>query len=164
MRGELTGLLRRIVLAVGAAVALALACRPAGLEVPLPLPVAAGTLAGAAWWYLHVGVDRAEPVRAPGLDLDVDYALPHAQDMRVRRLEDMIHGAQPHRRMTSRGLALVLAEIAEERAWDPEAPPLGPELEGLLRTVRTSDAPVPPIDRPTLHRYLDELAAREERP
>lgn len=164
MRGELTGLLWRIVVAAVAAVGLALALRLAGLEVPLPLPIAAGILAGAAWWFLHVGTDRAEPVHAPDLDLDADYALPHAQDMRVRRLEDTIHGAQPHRRMTSRGLALLLAEIAEERALDPEAPPLGPELSRLLHTVRTPEATIPPIDRPTLHRYLDELAAREERP
>ena len=163
MRGELVGLLWRTAVTTGTMVVLALACGLADLVVPLPVPVAAGIILGAVWWYLHVGGDRAEHARLPALDLDADYALPHAQDMRVRRLEDMVHGAQPSRRMTSRGLALVLAEIAEERARDPDAPPPGPELSRLLRTARTEDASVPPIDRPTLHRILDELAVREER-
>ena len=59
-----------------------------------------------------------------------------------------------------------LADIADERARDPDAPPLGPELSELLRAARAaagSQQPFPPIDRRALHRYLDELALREER-
>ena len=164
MSRTLLGLMWRTVVTTAAAVLLTLALALMGLVLPLPLPIALGLLTGAAWWFLHVGADRAEPSRAPRLDLDADYALPHAQDVRVRRLEDLIHGAQPHRRMTSRGLALVLADIAEERARDPDAPAPGPELSRLLRTARTEGATVPPIDRRALHRYLDELAPREERP
>lgn len=163
----LLGLLGRTAVTTAVAVLLALACALMGLVIPLPLPIALGLLAGAAWWFLHVGADRAEPSRAPRLDLDADYALPHAQDMRVRRLEDLIHGAQPHRRMTGRALALVLADIADERTRAPDAPPLGPELTALVRAARAaggSQQPFPPIDRRTLHRYLDELAPREERP
>lgn len=163
MRDQLLELLWRTAVITAIMIVLALACGLAGLEVPLPVPIAAGIILGAVWWYLRAGTDRAEHARVPALDLDADYALPHAQDMRVRRLEDVVHGAQPNRRMTSRGLALVLAEIAEERARDPDAPPPGPELSRLLRTVRTDGAEVPPIDRPALHRYLNELAVREER-
>jgi len=163
MRTDLLELLWRTAATTGAAVALALLCRLIGLQLSLPLPIAAGIIAGAMWWFLSVGPDRAEHTHVPEVDLDADYTLPHAQDMRVRRLEDMIHGAQPHRRMTSRGLALVLADIAEERARDPDAPAPGPELSRLLRTARTEGAAVPPIDRRALHRYLDELAPREER-
>ena len=163
MRTDLLDLLWRIAATTAATVVLALLCRLIGLELSLPLPIAVGIIAGAMWWFLRVGPDRAEHTHVPDVDLDADYALPHAQDMRVRRLEDMIHGAQPHRRMTSRGLALVLADIAEERARDPDAPAPGPELSRLLRTARTEGATVPPIDRRALHRYLDELAPREER-
>ena len=167
MSRTLLGLMWRTVVTTAAAVLLTLALALMGLVLPLPLPIALGLLTGAAWWFLHVGADRAEPSRAPRLDLDADYALPHAQDVRVRRLEDLIHGAQPHRRMTGRGLALVLANIADERARDPDAPPLGPELSELLRAARAAEGsqqPFPPIDRRALHRYLDELAPREERP
>lgn len=163
MRTDLLELLWRTAATTAAAVALALLCRFIGLQLSLHLPIAVGIVAGVMWWFLRVGPDRAEHTHVPEVDLDADYALPHAQDMRVRRLEDMIHGAQPHRRMTSRGLALVLADIAEERARDPDAPALGPELSRLLRTARTEGATVPPIDRRALHRYLDELAPREER-
>ncbi len=166
MTGGIRGLLWRVVVTTGAAILLALACGLADLVVPLPLPITLGVLAGAVWWFLHAGADRAERSRAPRLDLDADYALPHAQDMRVRRLEDLVHGAQPRRRMTGRGLALLLGEIADERARDPDAPPIGPELTELVRAARSaerSDQPFPPIDRRALHRYLDELAPRQER-
>lgn len=163
MSAGLRSLLLHAVVGAAAALAVVAACALAGLHLSLPTMVAAGLATGAAIWLLRLEPSRADQLDSPPLDLDVDYALPHGQDIRVRRLEDMIHGAQPHRRMTSRGLALVLAEIAEERARDPDAPPPGPELIRVLRTVRAENATVPPIDRPTLHRILDELAVREER-
>jgi hypothetical protein len=154
--------------AIGLALALALyaVCTLFGLFLPLPILVSAGLVCGAVWWILDAGADRADQLHAPELDLDVDYALPHAQDMRVRRLEDLAHGAQPHRRMTQRGLVRTLAEIADERARDPDAPALSPGLTRLLETARHPEAenrPVGPLDRRALHRCLTELAPREER-
>lgn len=84
----------------------------------------------------------------------------------MRRLEDLAYGAQPRRRMTGRGLARVLGEIADERARDPEAPALSSDLARLIETARRPDAeenPVGAIDRRGLHRCLKELAPREER-
>ena len=133
----------------------------AGLTMALPTLLAAGLAAGAAVWLLRLEPSRADQIDAPALDLDVDYALPHGQDIRVRRLEDMIHGAQPNRRMTARTLARTLAEIAQERALDPQAPPLSPPLQDLIDRARHEDpeaAPIHAIDRRTLHRHLRELA------
>lgn len=140
--------------------------RMVGLFLPLPLLLSVGLALGGAWWIIHQGADRADQLHAPLLDLDADYALPHAQDMRVRRLEDLAHGAQPSRRMTSRGLARTLGQIADERAHDPDAPALSPRLTQLIETARHDDAenhPVGPLDRASLHHHLRELASGEER-
>ncbi|MFC7374108.1 hypothetical protein ACFQRD_02365 [Brachybacterium sp. GCM10030268] len=141
-------------------------CALAGLLIPVPIPIALGLAAGVLWWLFHVGIARAEPLYTPELDLETGYILPDAQDMRVRRLEDLIHGAQPNRRMTSRGLARVLGDIADERVRDPDAPPLSSGLRRLIADARHPDPqshPVGPIDRRALHRYLRELADGEER-
>ncbi|WP_114855508.1 hypothetical protein [Brachybacterium sp. YJGR34] len=143
-----------------AAVALVGVCALVELRLSLPLMIAGGLAAGAAVWLVRIETSRADGLDAPRLDLDVDYALPHGQDVRVRRLEDLIHGAQPSRRMTARGLARTLAEIAEERARDPQAPPLSPELQDLLDRAQRPDAEegkIGSIDRRTLHRALREL-------
>lgn len=155
-------------LAAGIVLALALygLCTLFGLFLPVPMMVAVGLIGGVLWWVLGADADRADPLRAPGLDFDADYALPHAQDTRVRRLEDLAYGAQPSRRMTGRGLLRTLGEIADERAREPEAPALGPDLSRLIETARHPDAenhPVGAIDRRSLHRFLNELAQREER-
>lgn len=137
------------------------------LRIPLPIPLTIALVGATVWWIIRSGADRAESPAFPRLDLDADYALPHAQDTRVRRLEDLIHGAQASRRMTSRGLARALGDIADERAHDPASSPPSRDLARLIATARESDAeahPVGPIDRRTLHRYLRELAAGEERP
>ena len=137
------------------------------LLIPLPVPLTIALAGAAVWWIVRAGADRAEATEVPALDLDADYALPHAQDTRVRRLEDLIHGAQASRRMTSRGLARTLGDIADERAHDPAAPPPSAELARLIATARQPDAeahPLGPIDRRTLHRYLRELATGDERP
>lgn len=135
------------------------------LLIPLPVPIALGFVGGTIWWITRSEASRADELDAPELDLDVDYALPHSRDMRVRRLEDLVHGAQPSRRMTSRGLARTLGDVADERAHDPEAPPLSAGLTRLIAESHHPDAenhPVGPIDRRTLHRYLRELAAAGE--
>ena len=137
----------------------------AGLLLSLPMLLAAGLTAGAALWLLRRDSPRADHSDAPRLDLDVDYTLPHGQDVRVRRLEDLIHGAQPHRRMTGRGLARLLGEIAAEREHHPQAPPLSPALRELIDRAQHPDAPDHPvgaIDRRTLHRHLRELAETGE--
>lgn len=155
-------------LAIGVLIALAIVglLSLLGMRIPLPLPIAVGLAIGAIWWMTQSGAARDDPLHAPELDLDADYALPHARDMRVRRLEDLIHGAQPSRRMTARGLARTLGDIADERAHDPAAQPLDEKLSRLIADSRHADAeshPVGPIDRRALHRYLRELAAGEER-
>lgn len=155
-------LLVRMVLCVGAALAIVGVCALFGLLFSLPIPIALGLVCGALLWIHHVGIPRADHLSAPALDLDADYALPHAQDQRVRRLEDMIHGAQPRRRMTARSLSRALGEIADEREHAPSAPPLSADLVSRIAAARHPDAdehPVGPIDRRTLHRHLRELAA-----
>lgn len=159
-------LLIRLALGAVLAVAAYFVCTLIGLYLPLAMLIAVGLTGGAAAWIINQGADRADQLHAPALDLDVDYALPHAQDTQVRRLEDLAFGAQPRRRMTARGLARVLGEIADERARDPEAPDLSPGLARLIETARRPDAekhPVGTIDRRGLHRCLTELAPREER-
>lgn len=150
-------------LAVGLAAALALwgGCALFGLHLSIPTMCTLGLAGGAGLWLVRVETARADTLDPPPLDLDVDYALPHGQDMRVRRLEDVIHGAQPYRRMTARALARTLGEVAEARARDPQAPPLSPALSTLLEQVRdpgTEAESFPPIDRRTLHRHLRELS------
>ncbi|ASK66457.1 hypothetical protein CFK39_12235 [Brachybacterium avium] len=159
-------LLARLGLGVLVSLALYGVCTLFGLFLPLPVLSSLGLAGGAIWWIIDVGVDRADRLDGPALDLDVDYALPHAQDTRVRRLEDLAYGAQPRRRMTHRGLLRTLGEIADERGRDPDAEPLSPDLTRLIETARQPDAeqhPVGPLDRRTLHRCLRELAQREER-
>lgn len=154
-------LLLRLAICVGAAAAIVGVCALLGLHLALPLPIALGLVGGALLWIVQVGIQRAEHLFTPQLDLDADYALPHAQDQRVRRLEDMIYSAQPSRRMTARSLSRTLGEIAEERARDPGAPPLSSGLSSRITEARHPDAenhPVGAIDRRTLHRYLRELA------
>lgn len=166
MSRDLWALLWRMLAGAAAALVLTGVCALFGLRIALPIPLALGLITGTALWIIHVGAARADHLHIPELDLDADYALPHGQDMRVRRLEDVIHGAQPSRRMTARGLGRVLGEAADARAGDPDVPPLSPRLTRLIAEARHPDAaehPVGPIDRRTLHRYLRELAPGEER-
>lgn len=164
MTRPLATLLAKLVLGVLAVLALYVLCTLFGLFLPLPVLISVGLAGGALWWILGAGADRADQLHAPALDLDVDVALPHSQDTRVRRLEELVHGAQPSRRMTGRALARTLGEIAEDRAGDPDAPPLSADLTRLIETARRPGSdPVGPIDRRRLHRCLHELALREER-
>ena len=169
LRDDLVPLLWRLAAGAGLAAAVIVVAALFELHIAWPVPLAVGLAAGAVMWMIHREAARDEPLHHPDLDLAADYALPHAQDMRVRRLEDAVHGAQPSRRMTARALGQVLGEIAEERALDPRAPALSSGLTALIERSRTPAGPggtvpeVAPIDCRTLHRYLHELAAREER-
>ncbi|MGY5764047.1 hypothetical protein ACXET9_02450 [Brachybacterium sp. DNPG3] len=165
MNADLRSLLLRLAISTAGMLAVVGVCAAFGLRFSLPLPIALALIIGAISWLLNSTPRRADHVDAPRLDLDADFALPHAQDMRVRRTEDMIHGAQPSRRMTSRGLARTLAEIDDERRHDTAAPPLSGELDAILRAAREGDAaahPVGPIDRRHLHRYLRELSRHSD--
>lgn len=73
-------------LGLGAALSLAayFVCTLIGLYLPLAVLLAVGLTGGAALWIIDQGADRADQLHTPALDLDVDYALPHAQDTRVR--------------------------------------------------------------------------------
>ncbi|PMC75578.1 MULTISPECIES: hypothetical protein [unclassified Brachybacterium] len=147
-----------------AVIALAAAVgRMVGLLFPLPYLVTFAVLAAVLWWLFSRGSAASDSLDFPAYDLDGDYALPHGQDQRVRRLEDLVHGALPGRRMTQRGLAMTLGRIAAQRPAD--APPLSPDLTAWIDSAANADAqqhPVRPVDRRTLHRYLRELAAGEE--
>lgn len=160
MSSRAGSLLRHLGAALTLALVLVAACALFGLYLSVPTVCALGLVAGAGLWLVRVETSQADTLDPPLLDLDVDYALPHGQDTRVRRLEDMIHGAQPHRRMTARPLARTLGHVAESRTRDPYAPPLSPALSRLASQVRDQDPeknPVPAIDRRTLHTYLREL-------
>lgn len=152
----------RLLAGAAAALALVLVLRLAQIDLALPLPLALGIVAGAVSWALAARIERAEALDVPRPDLEADYALPHAQDTRVRRLEDMVHGAQPRRRMTGRALGQVLAELVAEHDRDPDAPPLSAELRRLTAGGGEDDS-VLTVDRRTLHHHLRELAAGEEK-
>lgn len=161
MSAGLKSLLLHVLGGAAAALALLGIFTFVGMRMSLPMVLAGGLAAGAAIWLVRLEPSRADQLDGPPLDLDVDYALPHGQDVRVRRLEDMIHGAQPHRRMTARTLARTLAEIAAERAQDPQAAPLSAPLQDLIDRAQVGDPEAPPIraiDRRTLHRHLRELS------
>ena len=154
-------LLLRMALCVAAALALVVLCALLGLRLALPLPIALGLMSGALLWIAQVDFPHAESLSAPDLDRDPGYSLPHAQHQRVRRLEDLIYSAQPHRRMTARGLMRVLGELAEDRPPDPDRPELSHDLRSRIAEAaqtETQDLPVAPVDRRTLHRYLRELS------
>src|SRR5699024_1990969 len=103
-------LLLRMALFVAAALALLCLCALLGLRLTLPLPLARVLMSGALLCSAPVVAPPAESLSAPDLVRDPGYPRPHAQHQRVRRLEDLIYGAQPHRRMTARGLMRVLGE------------------------------------------------------
>lgn len=160
MTRDLRSLLVHLGGALAVGVVLVLVCRLFGLLLAPAVVAGAALLVGAAVWFLREPPERDAQPDPPPLDLDADYQLPHGQDARVRRLEEMVHGAQPSRRMTARSLARVLGEIADERARDPEAPPLDPELRDLIERAREgegSDASAPAIDRRALHRFFRRL-------
>ncbi|GAA1335006.1 hypothetical protein NLU66_16010 [Brachybacterium sp. NBEC-018] len=152
MNGRGTGLAVRLLIGAATALVVVLVCSLFDLQLALPLPLALGLAAGAIAWWVHVGVDHADQLHSPPLDLDVDYALPHAQDQRVRRLEETIHGAGPRRRMTTGALVRELEGLAAARGVHLDLPrrsgPDGPEAV--------------PVDRAALHRHLRQLAAADE--
>src|SRR5690625_6702905 len=87
MIATLRPLLMRMAVCVGAALAVVGVCALFGLHFSLPLPIALGVVGGALLWISHVGLPRADHLRAPALDLDADYALPHApEDRKSTRL------------------------------------------------------------------------------
>ena len=150
MNADLKFLLLHVLGGAAAALALLGIFTFVGMRMSLPMVLAGGLAAGAAIWLVRLEPSRADQLDGPPLDLDVDDALPHGQDVRVCRLEDMIHGAQPHRRMTARTLARTLAEIAAERAQDPaghtaERPAAGPHRSCA---GRGSGGCADPCDRP----------------
>lgn len=77
IRASMPLLIRLIGGAVLALVTYAL-CTLFEMYLPLPMLVSFGLTGGAVLWIISVGADRADHLHAPALDLDVDYALPHA--------------------------------------------------------------------------------------
>ena len=145
----LRGLVPRLLLAVAAVLLLVIALRLIGMHLALPVPA-----------------EVAIPLESPELNLDPGYALPHAQDPAVRRIEDTLYGAQPRRRTSTRALGQLLGRLAdqrEHRAGPQGTPPLSPALQDLIghsRDPKVHDAPRP-VDRRFLHRILHELATPE---
>lgn len=127
------------------------------------VPLALALIIAAILWAVNAPVDRDHAVVTPELNPDPDYQVPHGDDLQVRRLEEMIHGAQPRRRMTGRSLGRTLGRAAALRS--AQAPALSVDLQQFIARASDPDAedePMPRIDRRTLRRYLTELAATEE--
>lgn len=162
----LRALIPRLLLAVTTMLLLVIALRLIGMHLALPVPLAIALAGGALWWIAGVAADVATPLETPELNLDPGYALPHAQDPVVRRIEDTLYGAQPRRRTSTRALGQLLGRLAdqrEHRAGPQGAPPLSPALQDLIghsRDPQAHDAPRP-VDRRFLHRILHELATPE---
>ncbi|HIY24522.1 MAG TPA: hypothetical protein H9837_09515 [Candidatus Brachybacterium merdigallinarum] len=162
----LRGLVPRLLLAVAAVLLLVIALRLIGMHLALPVPLAVALAGGALWWIVGAGAEVAIPLESPELNLDPGYALPHAQDPAVRRIEDTLYGAQPRRRTSTRALGQLLGRLAdqrEHRAGPQGTPPLSPALQDLIghsRDPKVHDAPRP-VDRRFLHRILHELATPE---
>jgi hypothetical protein len=151
----------RLLGALGVTVGLCLLAWVAGYHLRPVLPFSVCLVVALISWLVTADLDIAFGVDRPRLDTDPDAASPHAGDVRVRRLEDMMHAAQPRRRMTGRALGQVLGEIADERAHHPAAPPLPQDLRRLIEISRDPDTDprhTPSVDRRTLHRYLRALA------
>lgn len=126
--------------------------------IPVSIALALATIV----WLASAPTDRDDTLGTPSLQTDVTDTPPHGDDLAVRRLEDMIDGAQPHRRMTGRALGQVLGDIADDREHREGAAPLSAPLARLIRDARSTDPDAPEIgaiDQRTLHRYLRELSA-----
>lgn len=160
-------LLLRLAVAAVLATLLTLGLSLIGWYLDPVVPLTILLIAAAISWLLWLGIDIGDAVTVPRLDTDVDSMNPHAGDVRVRRLEDMMFAAQPRQRMTARSLGRTLGEIADERARHEDAPPLPKDLTDLIATSREEDAeahPVRPVSRAALHRYLRILSDTGESP
>lgn len=162
MSRRLRSLLVHLAAALAAALVLMVVLRVAGQILHPWLPLAVLLVVALCAWLLSPDLRTADALETPALDDEPEALSPHAADVTVRRLEEMIHGAGPRRRMTSRALGQVLARAAEEREHRDDAPPLPEDLRSLMRAASAEDGtPVPPVSRTDLRRWLRALAAPE---
>ncbi len=101
------------------------------------IPFAIALTIAAAVWIVSAPLERDDALAPVVLDPDPDRVAAHSYDLWVRRLHDMVDGAQAHRRMTGRELGRVLGEIAAERARAPPSPRPLPRTAGPDRPVPT---------------------------
>ncbi|PWH07683.1 hypothetical protein DEO23_03415 [Brachybacterium endophyticum] len=156
----------RLGAALLALLALTLGLRLLGIVLHPVLPLALLLVIALISWLVSSELETADALDPPYLDDDPEAASPHAGDVVVRRLEEMIHGAAPRRRMTSRTLGRALAEVATERSHRDDARALPQDLQDFLteatRPLPADDArtapPLAPVDRATLHRWLRALS------
>ncbi|WP_152351666.1 hypothetical protein [Brachybacterium subflavum] len=137
------------------------------------LPLAATLVVALVSWLLSPELAGADALETPLLDDDPEAVSPYAADVSVRRIEEMMHGAGPRRRMTGRSLGRMLALAAAEREHRDQrvhadhtgqAPPLPEDLQRFLRACEDPDAgSVPAVTRPALQRWLLALSPQEHR-
>ncbi|MBK0332797.1 hypothetical protein I8D64_15450 [Brachybacterium sp. MASK1Z-5] len=134
------------------------------------LPLAVALVIALVSWLLTPELAGADALETPLLDDEPEAVSPYAADVTVRRLEEMMHGAGPRRRMTGRSLGRMLALAAAERDHrdhadhSGQAPPLPEDLRAFLRACEDPDAgAVPAVTRPALQRWLRALSPQEDR-
>ncbi|MCG7310596.1 hypothetical protein [Brachybacterium sp. ACRRE] len=134
------------------------------------LPLAVALVIALASWLLTPELAGADALETPLLDDEPEVVSPYGADVTVRRLEEMMHGAGPRRRMTGRSLGRMLAIAAAERDHRDhadrtgQAPPLPEDLRAFLRACEDPDAgSVPAVTRPALQRWLRALSPQEDR-
>lgn len=171
----LRSLLVRLGLAVAATAALMAVLGFFGHFLHPWLPLAVALVIALLLWLLSPELAGADALEPPPLDDDPEAISPYGADVTVRRLEEMIHGAGPRRRMTGRSLGHLLARAAAEREHsdhrdprDPREPrdgaaPLPEDLRAFLRACEAEDGrPVPPVTRTDLRRWLRALSPQED--
>lgn len=134
------------------------------------LPLAVALVIALVSWLISPELAGADALETPLLDDDPEAVSPYAADVTVRRLEEMMHGAGPRRRMTGRSLGRMLALAAAERdhrdraVHTGQAPPLPEDLRRFLRACEEpGTGSVPAVTRPALQRWLRALSPQEHR-
>lgn len=148
----------RCLLALVAVAAASWALLAFGVTPPVAILVLAGLAAATVTWLLAEGLDRAPALPPATGGAAAQSVTIDGGDVRVRRLEDAMHGAQARRALTTDVLAARLAEaVSAHGPVDPAQ--LSPLLQRMLASAADPALPAPTIDRPTLHRLLREIAA-----
>jgi hypothetical protein len=158
---SLRSLLLRLGIAVVATAVLVGVLRIAGQTLHPSLPLTVMLVVALCTWLLSPEVQIADALAPPQLDDDPEAVSPHASDVAVRRAEEMMHGAAPRRRMTSRALGRSLSLAAEEHDRRSESAPLPEDLRDFLAVTTAENSErerMPPVPRRTLHRWLRALA------
>lgn len=167
MRTDTGVLLRSMAAALVVAVAILLVAPPLGFR-PNTLGVIVGCVAVAAMGtYLYLAGETADAVEWPTPPLP-DELPAHPSEVRARRLSREVKGALERAPLSSKELGHTLADLVADRmilhhGADPEHPLVGadahlsPGLAAHIAAAVEPDAPMPRINRTTLHAYCKEI-------